>query len=81
MEGSYTNTGIDLQETQLDTAVDIKQLERQDSNNLLSSQRITFSWSNLCVEVPGGSNRKCCGILPSKEGPSLPRQIIKNGKV
>ena len=27
MEGSYTNTGIEVEETQLDTAVDIKQLE------------------------------------------------------
>ena len=54
-------------------------LQRQDS--LLSAkERITFSWSNLSVEVPGSDNKRCCGILPSKGEPRPPKQILKNGK-
>ena len=47
---------------------------------LLAEEKITFSWSNLCVEVPGGSSRRCCGILPSKGDPKPPKQILRNGK-
>ena len=48
---------------------------------LLAEERITFSWSNLCVEVPGGSKRRFCGILPSKGDPKPPKQILRNGKI
>ena len=54
-------------------------LQRQDS--LLSAkERITFSWSNLSVEVPGSDNKRCCGILSSKGEPRPQKQILKNGR-
>jgi len=78
MDGSYTNSGLAEQETDLSTTINIKPVERQDSNLLLAEEKITFSWSNLSVEVPGGSNRRCCGILPAKGNPKPPKQILKN---
>ena len=41
MEGSYTNTGIQVEETQLDTAVDIKQLEVGEGVGLISNFLLT----------------------------------------
>jgi hypothetical protein len=49
-------------------------------NMLIAEDRITFSWSNLSVEVPGSANKRCCGILPSRGDPKPPKQILKNGR-
>ena len=38
---------------------------------------MTFSWSNLTVTVPEQSNRRLCGLLPARDGPT-PEKIILN---
>merc|ERR1712142_468431 len=43
---------------------------------LPTDKRITFSWSNITVEVPQSSNRKFCGLLPSKKKSAPPKQIL-----
>ena len=38
---------------------------------------MTFSWSGLTVTVPERSNRRLCGLLPAKEGPTPEKIILK----
>merc|ERR1712142_1402784 len=45
---------------------------------LPTDKRITFSWSNITVEVPQSSNRKFCGLLPAKKESAPPKQILRN---
>ena len=39
---------------------------------------VTFSWSNLTVTVPEKSNRRLCGLLAAKEGPTPEKLILKD---
>ena len=39
---------------------------------------VTFSWSNLTVTVPERSNRRLCGLLPAREGPSQEKIILND---
>ena len=43
----------------------------------LDDAGVTFSWSNLTVTVPEKSNRRLCGLLPAKEGPTPEKIILK----
>ena len=38
---------------------------------------MTFSWSNLTVRVPERSNRRLCGLVAAREGPTPEKIILK----
>ena len=42
--------------------------------------RITFTWTNLTVEIPQTDKKRNWFGLPSNKDKKPPKQILKNGK-